>query len=68
VAPKTSWSAQYYQYANRLAHLSFLREQGVNAHLVFLYLTGDTEMRGPSTPEKWLVAIGAAHQALGLPE
>lgn len=35
------WTGTYYQYANRLAALWFLREHDVPARLVFVYFTGD---------------------------
>jgi hypothetical protein len=52
-------------YANRLAHLTFLREQGVKAWLVFVYFYGDSEMSGPMSPEEWTNRLGAVHKHLG---
>jgi hypothetical protein len=62
---EADWSNGYYQYANRLAHLRFLRDNGVQAYLVFVYFVGDTEMRGPATRAEWKPAIDAAHRHLG---
>jgi hypothetical protein len=62
-----SWTGAYYQYANRLAHLYFLRKNGVDAHLVFLYLLNDPSLGAPATRESWTAAINKAHTALGLP-
>ena len=64
------WSKSFYQYANRLAHLYFLRERNkVNAALVFVYFVGDTTVAGrdPVSREGWQTAIEFAHHHLGLP-
>lgn len=60
------WPRLYYQYANRLAHLEFLRRHGVDAHLVFVNFINDSERNGPDTIEQWDIAYRAAHYALGL--
>jgi hypothetical protein len=62
---KSDWTRQYYQYANRLAHLTFLREHGVNAWLVFVYFYGDSDMRGPASVAEWANRLGAVHTYLG---
>jgi hypothetical protein len=67
-SPDADWTKGYYQYANRLAHLRFLRERGVDAHLVFIYFTGDYEMRGPRAMLEWEGAIAACDSKLGLPK
>ena len=59
------WHAGHYQYANRLAHLHFLRQHGIDAHLVFVYFTGDADMRGPGSRHEWSGAIGSARNHLG---
>ena len=64
---EADWSVGYYQYANRLAHLQFLRERGVDAHLVFVYFLNDRDMRGPASAIAWGDAIDECHSALGLP-
>ncbi len=64
------WTRCFYQYANRLAHLYFLREcKKVDAALVFVYFVGDTTVTGrdPVTRGGWQAAIGLAHRHLGLP-
>jgi hypothetical protein len=66
--PDSDWLAGYYQYANRLAHLGFLRDNGIEAWLVFIYFTGDSEMAGPATQSEWCPFIDAAHRHLGLKE
>jgi hypothetical protein len=69
-APKSAeWTKTYYQYANRLAHLYFLREcNKVDAFLVFLYFTGAKDVGGPAGKSEWTDAIRAAHQALQIGE
>lgn len=64
----SDWTQGYYQYANRLAHLHFLRSNGVDAHLVLIYFVNDREMGGPSSAAGWAPAIAEAHEALGLPQ
>lgn len=65
--PGRPWADMFYQLANRLAHLWFLREEGVPAHLVLVGFLGDAEMQGPSAPETWRAAYDVATYALGLP-
>ena len=69
VRSKTDWSECFYQYANRLAHLYFLRELNkVDAALVFVYFVGDTTVSGkdPVSHEGWQTAIGLATHHLGV--
>lgn len=67
VDQRKNWAEQYYQYANRLAHLWWLREQGVNAHLILVGFVGDSEMNGPHNAEDWTVAYSEADEYLGIP-
>ena len=63
------WYGTYYQYANRLAFLHFLRKINVSAHLVFLYFYGDPFPDGtpcPDSPDRWRELIRACHLTLGL--
>jgi hypothetical protein len=61
------WSAQFYQYANRLAHAYLLdRLNGIPTRLVFLYFIGDGDVRGPDTRAEWDAEIHKVHAALGL--
>jgi hypothetical protein len=65
------WHGTYYQYANRLAFLFFLKTIGISAHLVFLYFYGDRfpdETPCPGSPERWRDLIRACHLTLGLPD
>lgn len=60
------WHRLYFQYANRIAHLAFLRQNGVNAHLILVGFLGDNDMGGPEYEEAWTVAYRSADYALGL--
>jgi len=64
---EADWSKKYYQYTNRLAHLYFLREKGINAYLIFLYFIGDKEVNGPETKEEWVIAKQEMERTLQLP-
>ena len=69
VRSETDWTRCFYQYANRLAHLYFLRElNGIGAALVFVYFTGDTTIPGrdPVSRESWEAVIGLATNHLGV--
>ncbi len=68
VSPEADWLESYYQYANRLAHLYFLQEHGVDVRMVFLYFLGDEEMHGPRSESEWRSHITSAHAHLGLCE
>ena len=65
-APGTEWTQHFYQYANRLAHLWWLREQGVEAHLLLIGFLGDAEMGGPDQAGQWNALYARADAALGL--
>ena len=68
VSSKTDWTRCFYQYANRLAHLYFLRELNrVDATLVFIYFVGDTTAgKEPVSREGWEAAIELAANHLGI--
>lgn len=69
VDPGISWSGKFYQYANRLAHLYFLREVNrQDAYLAFVYFTGDSDVEGPATVAEWKAALTVAKGALGVPK
>lgn len=66
--PKGDWNGPFYQYANRLAHLHFLRDRcGVDARLAFVDFVGDAEMGGPDTEAEWRAVTTVIETALGLP-
>lgn len=60
------WASNYYQLANRLAHLDFLRSRGVDAHLLLVGFVNDLDMKGPKGSEEWDAAYKTAFEVLGL--
>jgi hypothetical protein len=67
VAPTFDWTQDYYQYANRIAHLWWLRAHGIEAHLLFVDFINDADMGGPSDRHAWETAYAVANTRLGLP-
>jgi hypothetical protein len=65
---KVDWiQSPFFQYANRLAFLQFLREDnGIPAHLVFVYFTNDSVMAGPESEEEWRGALRLVDASLGV--
>lgn len=61
------WTISFYQLANRLAHLHFLRLRGVDAVLLLVGFIGDRDMGGPETAAEWHSAYQVASYAMGLP-
>lgn len=60
-----AWMGDYYQFANRLAHLFFFRELvGVPAWLVSLCFTDDPHC--PTSIDEWRMGLAGAREALGL--
>ena len=59
------WMNGYYQAANRLAHLVWLREQGVDAWLVTLLFTDDRSNK-PTSEKDMRGAVAEMHGHLGL--
>jgi hypothetical protein len=64
--PRADWIETFYQYANRLAHLYFLRKNKVPAWLVLVGFLNDDEMDGPQTPREWKAAYRLADYVLGI--
>ena len=62
------WSKPFYQYVNRLAHVSLLRKNKLDAWLVNVYFVDDVEMEGPKTADEWKGTIRLLHRCLGLRE
>lgn len=62
------WTKNFYQYANRLAHIYFLRENGYEAWLVNVYFINDVDMAGPKSVDEWKGATRLLHRCLGLRE
>lgn len=64
---RCSWESPFYQYANRLAHLYFLRElNGIDAYLLFLYFAAAPDVPNPCSTEEWRGAIRLTKKCLGL--
>jgi hypothetical protein len=63
---RADWHIVFYQLANRLAHLRWLRDQGVDARLVLVNFLNDKEMAGPTSEAEWEAAYRVALHALGL--
>ena len=69
VKPDTDWMGDYYQYANRLAHLYFLYVIcKVPTWLVYICFIGAKKAIVPSTEEDWAVPLANVQKALRLPE
>ena len=68
VRPRVPWATMFYQLTNRLAHLHFLRKNGINAWLVLVNFLGDEDMRGPHSAAEWAAAYQVAWHVLGVPE
>ncbi|MEK3695474.1 hypothetical protein NYE33_00430 [Paenibacillus sp. FSL R10-2199] len=67
IGAQFDWTKTYYQYANRVAHLYYLRElNGIKAFLINVYFIGDHSVNGPSSVKEWQVAIGQTKKMLGL--
>jgi hypothetical protein len=71
LAPKSlghvDWTGTFYQYANRVAHLHFLRDQNrIPAHLVNVYFVNATDVGGPSDVAEWKGALTVVKSYLGL--
>ncbi|HEX4081307.1 MAG TPA: hypothetical protein VHX61_20785 [Rhizomicrobium sp.] len=67
-SPRTAWTDMFYQLANRIAHLYFLRREGVPAWLVLVNFVGGTEMNGPLSAREWIAAYQVAYHVMGLGE
>ena len=64
--PRVDWKCGFYQYANRLAHLYFLREKAhKEAYLVFLYFVDDPTHICTSR-EVWDSALKLQKKLMGL--
>jgi hypothetical protein len=66
--PRAPWIDVFYQLANRIAHLYFLRRNGEKAWLVLANFVGDQEMHGPNSPAEWEAAYQVVWHVLGLQE
>ena len=67
VPTEIPWSGKLYQYANRLAHLYFLRTLNKKrAYLAFVYFTGADDVDGPQTIAEWVAAMTVVKGVLGV--
>jgi|SRR5208337_4235227 len=64
--PLIDWKSGFYQYANRLAHLYFLKEKmGKEVYLIFLYFIGDST-HIPTSRDAWNPALMLQKKLMGL--
>jgi hypothetical protein len=71
LAPRSTadWTSIFFQYANRLAFLYFLRRMNrLPAHLVFVYFVNARDVKGPTSRAEWEAALTLMYAALGLPK
>lgn len=69
VKPEADWMGNYYQYANRLAHLYFLHVLcGVPTWMVYIYFVSAKKAITPRTAEEWSESLSQIQTALGLPQ
>lgn len=67
----SAWLTDYYQLANRIAVVHFLKEHGYNPHLILVYFVGDsysTSRKSPQRPEEWAIPLAQQKKAMGLPD
>ena len=65
----SAWLEPYYQYANRLAVLSFLHSCNIPANLLNIYFIGDISRKGltsPQTAKEWEPHIAHLESHLGI--
>lgn len=65
VSADRNWKGDLYQYANRLAHVRFLRDLGVDAWLVNLCFVNDPT-KNPTDEHTWRAALKQAKKDLGV--
>jgi hypothetical protein len=69
VRPEADWMGDYYQYANRLAHLYFLYIMCcIPAWMVFIYFIDCKKVSGLLTAGGWTRRITQIQETLGLPQ
>jgi hypothetical protein len=62
-----NWHTHFYQYANRLAHLAWLRANGVDAWLAMVGFADVKGFNDRASANAWEAAYRVAHYAMGLP-
>ena len=61
------WTGTFYQYANRIAHLYYLKIlNGIDAYLINIYFLNDKSVEGPSTKKEWKGVLTVIKQYLGI--
>lgn len=66
-ADAAPWESPFYQYANRLAHLYFLRQlNGVHAYLLFICFADAPDVPYRCSKQQWEGAIRLTEKCLGL--
>ncbi len=61
------WESPFYQYANRLAHLYFLKQlNGLDAYLLFLYFADAPDVPESCNTRQWEGAVRLTEKCLGL--
>jgi hypothetical protein len=66
-SPKIEWTGTGYQYANRIAHLYFLRKlNDIDAHMVFLCFANDPTIDRPVSVDQWKGALQFLDVLLGI--
>jgi hypothetical protein len=61
------WKKYFYQYANRISHLYYLRiKNNIDAYLVFIYFLNDKTVNGPSSIKEWHKIIKNVYETLSL--
>ena len=66
-SPEAAWESSYYQYANRLAHLYFMRDLNkLDAYLLFLNFVDAPDVDRQCATEHWIVEEKLIKLALGL--
>lgn len=69
VTPDADWMGDYYQYANRLAHLYFLHVIcQVPTWLVYVYFIGGRKVSSLSSAEDWQNELNKRRETLGIPK
>lgn len=67
IGAQIDWTKTYYQYANRVAHLYYLRELNeIKAFLINVFFIGDHSVNGPASIKEWQVPIEQTKKLLWL--
>jgi hypothetical protein len=64
---KAYWHMPFYQYANRLAHLYYLKELNqLNAYLIFIYFCNAPDVDRPTNKDEWIGHIRTVEKVFAL--